>query len=203
MKMRLLIIVLLTALMLFAEPVAFAGQTPTIGRIPAKAPGGAVQGEVPQETGIERILNTASSKADETSETNSDAVYRLSFTLHVFDREEDRGHSYTLTVLDGSKGRHRAIAKVPVRQGATTTYVDSGVKCDVDVKSMGERVRLNVLIQVTDVVSRPASEPPVIYDWQAAARSIVIPNETTLLFNADTNNRERRYQLEVKVEQVH
>src|SRR5262245_40799937 len=69
-------------------------------------------------------------------ETRSGVLYRLSFTIHVFEGSQDRKRQFVMTVGERRSGRVRALTKVPVRQGAQVNYIETGVKCDAEFQEI-------------------------------------------------------------------
>jgi hypothetical protein len=138
-------------------------------------------------------------------EARSTVLYRLSFTLHVFDGSQDRKRQFVLTVGERRSGRVRALTRVPVRQGSQVTYVETGVKCDAEYQEIEGRIQLEVETHFSEVApgsDAAADDTPLIYEWQSQVEKTVSPNEPTVLSTYSDEERHRRYELEVTAERV-
>jgi hypothetical protein len=137
-------------------------------------------------------------------ETRSTSLYRLSFTLHVFEGSQDRKREFVMTVSARRSGRVRAVTKVPVREGTGTRYVDTGVKCDAEYQDAANGIQLEVEMVFSEVApaSQASTDSPLIYEWQSQVEKAVVPNEPTVLSSYDDEQSNRHYRLEVTAEKL-
>lgn len=129
----------------------------------------------------------------------SSSMYRLTFTLHVIEAGKDQPRHYTLVLEERSGGKIRALTKVPVKQGADITYIETGIKSDAEYTETEGRIRLQVELQYTGIT---ASDPPSIHEWQTRVESTIAANEVSVLSTYDGGENGRRYQLDVKAEKL-
>jgi hypothetical protein len=138
-------------------------------------------------------------------ESRSTSLYRLSFTLHVIEGSQDRKREFVMTVSARRSGRVRAVTKVPVREGAGTRYVDTGVKCDAEYQDAANGIQLEVEMvfsEVAPAAAQATTDSPLIYEWQSQVEKAVAPNEVTVLSSYDDEQSKRRYRLEVTAEKL-
>jgi hypothetical protein len=138
-------------------------------------------------------------------ETRSTSLYRLSFTLHVFESSQDRKREFVMTVGARRSGRVRAITRVPVREGTGTRYIDTGVKCDAEYQDVQNGIQLQVEMVFSEISSAAAQtspDSPLVYEWQSQVEKAVAPNELTVLSSYDDEQTNRRYRLEVTAEKL-
>jgi hypothetical protein len=139
----------------------------------------------------------------------SPAMYRLNLTLRMLgaanaDGAADKVRQYTLILEDRSPGKIRALTKVPIVQGDQTTYVETGVKCDIQFQETETgQVRLEVeaiFSELKPVPERP--QTPDIREWQSRVEATINPLETTILSNYENAAGDGRLQIEVHAEKL-
>lgn len=138
-------------------------------------------------------------------EGRSGSIYRLSFTLHVFEGSQDRKRQFVLTVGERRSGRIRAVTRVPVRDGTETRYIETGVKCDAEYQDIEGGIQLEVEMHFSEVAptaGQAGADSPLIYEWQSEVEKTVAPNEVTVLGSYEDEQRNRRYQFEVIAEKL-
>ena len=86
----------------------------------------------------------------------SSSMYRLNFTLHVMDGEKDQPRNFALVLEDRTSGKIRALTKIPVKTGAETNYIETGIKTDAEYTELEGRIRLQVELQYTGVAGASA-----------------------------------------------
>jgi hypothetical protein len=129
-------------------------------------------------------------------------MYRFNFTLHVIEDGRDQVRQYMLILEERTGGKLRALTRIPVRERAETTYIETGVKCDAQYQEVEGRVRIEVETHFSDAATAVPSDTPTIYEWQSRVELSLVPNETTLLSTYDGGGNNRRYTLEVLAEKL-
>ena len=138
-------------------------------------------------------------------EIRSGVLYRLNFTLHVFEGSQDRKREFVMTVGERRSGRVRALTKVPVRQGIGVVHMETGVKRAADRKSKAEyNLKLN-WSSTKELRNRPARIRLLIHESRqlnVILQKTVPPNEATVLSTYNDKQRNRRYEFVVTAEKL-
>jgi hypothetical protein len=136
-------------------------------------------------------------------EIRSGVLYRMNFTLHVFEGSQDRKREFVMTVGEGREGRVRALTRVPVRQGTQMTYMETGVKCDAEYQETEGGIQLEVELVFSEVATETVdSDLPLIHEWQSQIQKVVPPNQATVLSTYNDEQRNRKYELVVTAEKL-
>jgi hypothetical protein len=134
----------------------------------------------------------------------SGSFYRLHFTFRVSEDGKDRTRQFVLMLEERAQGKVRALTKVPVRDNNTTTYVETGIKCDTQFQEIEGKVRIEVEVFYADP---PAAAGPLplapafINEWQSRVEATIVPNEVTTLSTYDDEGG-LHFQLDVRAEKL-
>ncbi len=130
----------------------------------------------------------------------ANTVYRLEVAIHEVENDKRTDtRNYTLLMKSGSKVTSRTGSRVPVAVGGESIqYVDIGANLDFKLDEVGDNVRLDVNLELSDADGPPAgATQPTIRQVRYSVTTVVPVAKTTTIGKLDEPTGERRYEIEV------